>query len=246
MMLASWHARGCVILDQRPDWYQYFLQSEMTDAVLIPDLVNQLHNTLDEQGPSSRPMEFNLHVTGGFLSRTLAEQRISRVSSKLIVAYGSSETNVAVLEAKVENPDDLHWLPSTGYRTFEIVDEAGDICPVVTEGQLRLRLGELDCSCYLDDLQASEKVFRSVYSYPGDMAVRRDDGCIRILGRGADEVIAMGSEHWPEQADLNNLGHEFAQFDPVRFAIVYPFPSTQTGFTKIDRIALRKLVFTVQ
>jgi acyl-coenzyme A synthetase/AMP-(fatty) acid ligase len=144
---------------------------------------------------------------------------------------------------------------------------------------------ELDCHSYVDDPQTSEKVFRSGYFYPGDMAVQRADGRIRILGRSADVlnfrgqklavapiehniqhnlgvenvclfsgisnegedevVIAIESERWPEQSDLNNLGHEFAQFDQVRFAIVYPFPRTRTGTSKVDRIALRKLVFPV-
>jgi acyl-coenzyme A synthetase/AMP-(fatty) acid ligase len=284
--LATWHAKGCVVLDQRPDWYQYFLQHELTDAVLIPDLVNQLHNALDTLPLPSPPSTFNLHVPGGFLSRKLAEQLIGRVTSKLIVAYGSSETNVAVLEAKVENLDDLHWLPSTGYRTIEIIDDTGKLCPIDVEGQLRIRLSDLDSCAYIDDAQATDKVFRSGYFYPGDMAVQRGDGRIRILGRSADVVnirgqklalapieheiqnrlgvdnvclfsgisnegdeevvIAMESEHWPEQSYLNNMGHEFAQFDQVRFALVYPFPRTQTGFTKIDRIALRKLVYPVQ
>lgn len=286
LTLAIWRAKGCVILDQRPDWYLHFLQSDLTDAVLIPDLVNQLYNSLDDQRMTSPAMDFNLHVPGGFLSRKLAEQLVRRVTSNLIVAYGSSETNVAILEARVADLDDLHCLPSTGYRTIEIVDEAGNLCPVDVEGQLRVRLSELDCSSYLDDPQASGMVFRAGYFYPGDMAVRRADGRIRILGRSADVVnfqgqklavapieqriqtmlnvdnvclfsginidgeeevvIALESQHWPEKAALNHLGQEFAQFHQVRFAIVHPFPRTRTGFTKIDRNALRKLVFPAQ
>jgi acyl-coenzyme A synthetase/AMP-(fatty) acid ligase len=216
----------------------------------------------------------------------LAEQLIKHVTTNLINLYGSSETNVSVLEAKVTNLDDLHWLSETGDRTVEIIDEAGKLCPIDVEGQLRVRLTELDSASYLDDALATEKVFRSGYFYPGDMAVRRADSRIRILGRSADVVnfrgqklavapieyeiqsrmgvenvclfsginhegeeemvIAIESEHWPEQSDLNSLGHEFAQFDQVRFAIVYPFPRTRTGTSKIDRIALRTLVFPVQ
>jgi acyl-coenzyme A synthetase/AMP-(fatty) acid ligase len=280
-----WQARGCLILDQRPQWCDYFLQSGMTKAFLVPDLANQLLNTLDEQGSSSSPLDFSLTVAGGFISRNLAEQLIKRVTTNLRILYGSTEINVLVLEAKLTNLDDLHWLCCRDNRIVEIIDEAGSICPIDVEGQLRVRLSELDCFSYLGDLEASEKVFRSGYFYPGDMAVRRADGRICILGRSADVVnfrgqklavapiehniqnhlgveivclfsginsegeeevvIAIESDHWPEKSRLNHLGNEFAQFDQVRFAIVYPFPRTQTGTSKVDRVALRKLIFPV-
>lgn len=277
-----WQTGGTVIIDQRPEWYRYYLQSEMTHAFLIPDMVNQLLNALDAQSLAAPPMEFKLNVAGGFISRKLAGQLIDRVTTDLINVYGSTETNVAVLESAVTNLDELHWLPSNECRRVEIIDECGNLCPVGAEGQLRIRLQELDCFSYLDDPQASEKVFQDGYLYPGDMAVRRADGRIRILGRSADVinfrgqklsvapieyeiqnrlgvsaiclfsgindegeevVIVMEAEQWPAQADLNNVGCEFAQFDQVRFAKVYPFPRTQTGTSKIDRIALRKLIF---
>jgi len=67
-----------------------------------------------------------------------------------------------------------------------------------------------------------------------------------LNSEGEEEVvIAIESAQWPEQSHLNHLGHEFAQFDQVRFAIVYPFPRTRTGMSKIDRVALRKLVYPV-
>jgi acyl-coenzyme A synthetase/AMP-(fatty) acid ligase len=183
----------------------------------------------------------------------------------------------------VTDLDDLHWLAPTEYHAVEIIDAVGNVCAVEQEGELRIRLTELDYSCYLDAQEASEKVFRDGHLYPGDMAVRRADGRIRILGRSADVVnfrgqklavapmedkiqtilsvnavclfsginssgeeevvIAMETEQWPEKSELDHLGHEFAQFDQVRFAIVYPFPRTQTGTSKINRVALRKLVF---
>jgi acyl-coenzyme A synthetase/AMP-(fatty) acid ligase len=282
--LTVWYATGCVIFDQRPEWHQHFLQSGMTGAFLIPDMVNQLLKSLDENSLSLPPVDFDLTVTSGFISRKSAEQLINRVTKKLKNVYGSSETNVASLQSMVTELDDLHWLSCTDDRLIEIIDENGNICPFDVEGQLRVRLSELDCSSYLDDLQASEKVFRSGYFYPGDMAVRRGDGRIRILGRSADVVnfrgqklavapieheiqnrlgvdavcvfsginiagedevvIAIESEHWPENSDMNNLGHEFAQFDQVRFALLQPFPRTRTGTSKIDRIALRKLIFS--
>jgi acyl-coenzyme A synthetase/AMP-(fatty) acid ligase len=137
----------------------------------------------------------------------------------------------------------------------------------------------------MNDADATEKMFRDGCFYPGDMAMQRADGRVRVLGRSADVVnfrgqkysvapieekiqnllgvnavclfsginddgedeviITIESEQWPEQSTLNNLGYEFAQFDQVRFAIVYPFPRTKTGTSKVNRVALRKLIYPV-
>jgi len=280
----TWHARGCVIFDQRPDRDEYFLQSGMTKALLTPDIANHVLDTTIEQGSSS-PLDFSLSVGGGFISRNSVEQLKRRVTTNLRILYSCTEINLLLLETKVTDFDDLHWFSCGKIRTVEIVDEAGNVCANDVEGQLRVRLTELDCCSYLDNPLASEKVFRSGCFYPGDMAVRRADGRVRILGRSADVlnfrgqkvavapieqniqhmlgvenvclfsglnsegeeevVIAIESAQWPEHSRLNHLGHEFAQFDQIRFAIVFPFPRTQTGISKIDRVALRKLVYPV-
>src|SRR5262249_7754736 len=87
---------------------------------------------------------------------------------------------------------DMHWLSPGDGRTVQIVDERGNEC---LEGELRIPLTDIDCTSYLDDQEASAKVFRNGFFYPGDMAVRRADGRIRIRGR-VDEVLnVQGRKH---------------------------------------------------
>jgi acyl-coenzyme A synthetase/AMP-(fatty) acid ligase len=229
-------------------------------------------------------MDFDLVVSAGFISRALAEKLLKRVTRNLTNAYGSTEVNMTVLTSEVTDLDELHWLSDSKRRELEIVDEEGNPCPVDVEGQLRVHLQEADCESYLDDPEATRKAFREGYFYPGDMAVRRSDGRIRILGRSADVinwrgqklsvapieekigdilevgavcvfsginargstevVIAIEAERWPEKSKLDHIGREFSQFDNVQFAVIYPFPRTRTGTSKLDRIALRRLVFS--
>jgi acyl-coenzyme A synthetase/AMP-(fatty) acid ligase len=283
--LYVWQMGGCTIFEQRPQWQQYFLQSAMTNTILIPDKVSELLRFIDEHHLKEPVADCYLLVAGGFISNKLAEQLRNRVSGYLENIYGSTEINVPILRSTVENPDDLHWLAPSGYRVIQIVDEGGNVCPIDVEGELRVRLTEMDCSSYLDDLQASAKVFKSGYFHPGDMAVQRADGRIRILGRSADVVniggqkrsvapleheiqqrlgvdavclfsglssegevellIAIESEHRPEESALNNLLQELAQFGQARFTRISKFPRTKTGTSKIDRVALRKLLFPV-
>jgi acyl-coenzyme A synthetase/AMP-(fatty) acid ligase len=278
-----WRASGCVVLDQRPNWQHHFLQSGMTHSILVPDLVNQLLDALPELSVPALPLDFMLSVSGGFVSRKSAEQLLSRVTKCVRNVYGSTETNAYVLTAMVSDLDALHWLSPSAYRAVEIVDDAGNPCADDVAGQLRVRQTGLDCTEYLDDPQTSERVFRSGYYYPGDMAVRRADGCIRILGRSADVinyrgqkiaaapieqeiqlrlgvtsvclfsgidsrgeveiVVALETSQHPARSALEALNREFTQFDRIQYALYRQFPRTQTGTSKIDRVALRKLVF---
>jgi acyl-coenzyme A synthetase/AMP-(fatty) acid ligase len=72
------------------------------------------------------------------------------------------------------------------------VDENGEPCPTRTEGELRIKLRPFDCQGYLDDEAATRKFFRDGYFYPGDLAVRREDGRIRVLGRTEDVINVKG------------------------------------------------------
>ena len=283
---STWKVNGCVILDQRPDWRRHFLHSGVTRAVLLPDKLNQLLSAMDDNTEMSSPENFTLYASGGFISRSLAQRILDRLTKNLFVSYGSTEVAIASLESKVTDLDDLHWLAPSPVRRVEIIDDSGAVCRINEEGYIRIRLEAQDCSSYLDNPQVSAKVFRDGFFYPGDMAVRRADGRIRMLGRSADVVnfrgqkyavspledniqnllgveaaclfsglndagedevvVAIEAEQWPDKSHLDLLGHEFAQFDQIRFAIIHPFPRTTTGTEKVNRAELRKLIFPGQ
>ena len=147
-----------------------------------------------------------LIIGGGFLSVTLAEEAISRVARRLVHTYGASELGATPLLSRFTATHDMHWLTPGDDRTIQIVDERGNECP---EGELRISLTDIDCTSYLGDQEASAKVFRNGFFYPGDMAVRRADGRIRILGR-VDDVINVGGKKYAvaplEQALQHHLG----------------------------------------
>jgi acyl-coenzyme A synthetase/AMP-(fatty) acid ligase len=281
--LRIWQLGGCVMLDQRPQWCEHFLQPSVTHSTLTPDKAHQLLDFLRSRNASTPLDSLELMVTGGFMSRALAEELQQRVTRNLVYAYGSTEINPLVMEITVSDLADLQWLMPLPVRAVEIVDEAGTPCPVDVAGHLRIRTSELDCTHYLDAPDSTAKVFRQACFYPGDMAVRRGDGRIRILGRSADVInvrgqkqpvapleqelqqrlgvaavcafsgidetgkeivaIALEAEQWPEKALLNSIGNSLKQFEQVQFALFPRFPRTQTGMSKIDRIALRKRVF---
>jgi acyl-coenzyme A synthetase/AMP-(fatty) acid ligase len=189
---AIWYVGGCVVLDQRKGYFKNFFSHDVTFAMLLPW---QLKALLYARGPSARPVDgFTLAVSGGFFPVDLIEQTIQTLTNRVTAFYGSTETHIIPLRSPFRTKDDLLWLPPTDEKLVQIVDENGRECPIGQEGEVRILLLDIDCHEYLDDEETSARVFRDGFFYPGDMAVRREDGRIRILGRTADVLVVQGEK----------------------------------------------------
>ena len=283
MPLATWHTGGCVVFDQRTDWAAHAVEQGTTHTLLIPRMVSQLLAEVERQPAWPARGTWRLIVTGGFLPVSMARAVLERLTDNLAVTYGSTELCSPALDTRITSLEDMYWLAASDGRILEIVDDAGSPCPDGVEGHLRVRLLPLDCNAYLDDPETSARVFRDGCFYPGDMAVRRGDGRIRVLGRSADVLnfqgrklaavsieqalqeklgvsavclfsglnqagqdeimVAVESERFFDQEDLRNLARQLVSFERVRIAILRKFPLTSTGTQKVNRPALRKLLF---
>lgn len=73
-----------------------------------------------------------------------------------------------------------------------MVTEEGQVCPDGVEGLLRVKLTSLDHTGYMNDPDSTAKSFRDGWFYPGDLAVKRGDGAVRVLGRAVDVVNIGG------------------------------------------------------
>lgn len=279
---AVWHAGGCVVLDQRPDLFSRFFDHPITNVALVPTMLKNLL----QAGRSSEPFQNDLEVAvgAGFLSMGLAERAARQLTKKIEIQYGSTELAICVLHSYFHRMDDLHWLIPAAGCTVEIADRNGAECPIGQEGELRIAVTDIDCSSYLGDSEASARVFREGYFYPGDLAVQRTDGRIRILGRtadvlnyhghkipvapiehqiqrflGVDDVcifsglnengdeelgIAIQSANAIPELILKSIRSSFASFERVRFVSLKEFPHSDTGMRKVQRTALRQLVFS--
>src|SRR5262249_38371340 len=189
---AIWHAGGCVVLDQSDDRFRNFFFNGATFAHLNPPMLKDL---LQTRGPLANPVDgFALAVGGGFLSIDLAEQALQKLTDRITLYYGATELIRSPLWSEFRTKDDLHWLMPSNERLVQIIDENGRECATDEEGELRVQLSDIDCLHYLDDQETSARIFRDGFFYPGDMAVRRQDGRIRILGRFADVMILRGQK----------------------------------------------------
>jgi acyl-coenzyme A synthetase/AMP-(fatty) acid ligase len=187
MAAAIWHVGGCAVFEDRPKPFNRFFRHGVDFSILTSPMLKHLVQSMGAY-PSQDNCE--LSIAAGFLPAALAEEAMRLVTKKIGIGFGSSELSTpAMLSGSREF---TYWLEPIADRTVQVVDENQRECPTGQEGELRILLKDMDCSSYLDDADATAKAFRDGFFYPGDMAVRREDARVRILGRTADVLNVQG------------------------------------------------------
>lgn len=189
---AVWSKGGCVVLDRRPDWHKHFLSHGVNFAVLTPKPLRELLQSRDESDVPNHGL--TLIVAGGFLSSHLAQKAFLSLTSDIRITYASTEVIGPILRSRYRTMEDLFWLKPMLEDRVQIADENREECPIGQEGDIRVLLRDVDAKSYMDDDSASARAFRGAYFYPGDRAVQREEGCIKILGRSADVVVIAGGK----------------------------------------------------
>jgi acyl-coenzyme A synthetase/AMP-(fatty) acid ligase len=187
--LSVWRSGGCVVFDQRPDWDTRFFHHPVNAAVLLPAAFRQLM-----EATHYKPNHCEFVISGDAASPASIAKAIAIFGNCITHTYNSSELNTPALISRIRNQDDALWLELAADRTVQLVGDDGAECLPGREGNLRVGLTELDWHCYYEDEQATAKVFRDGFFYPGDRAVKRADGRIRILGRVADVLNIRGQK----------------------------------------------------
>ena len=198
-----WHVGGSVVTDQRPAIFREFFRHGTNMALLVPTMLQDILRQHDASCATVAGCE--LQLSGGFVPLTLVEKTVRQLGSEVSIGYGSTECPRSAY-SHFRTVEDLFWLTPGADRVIEIVDEQGNILGSDQQGELRIRLLDCDGRCYLDDEEASREFFREGWFYPGDTAVRRSDGRIRILGRTADVLNIQG-----KKVSVAPLEHEVQQ-----------------------------------
>ena len=186
---AVWHAGGCVVMDTSSDALANFFRYPVDFSIIGPSALREVVQSA--QG-GVRHDNCELLVASGFLPTELAADAVRLVTTKLGILYSSTELAAPPLISRRGAESDMHWLTPMADRVVQIVDEEENKCPPGKEGELRIELMDFDCSSYIEDDEASAKMFRQGFFSPGDIAVGHADGRIRVLGRTADVLNILG------------------------------------------------------
>jgi acyl-coenzyme A synthetase/AMP-(fatty) acid ligase len=151
-----------------------------------------------ESQPTFRCGFDHVLVTGGMLTKDLAERAWSRMSPTLISLYGATEVGpVAVADARLTT----RVVGTVGYilpgAQVQVVNSAGKLLQHGSEGIIRIRTDQAVTS-YFGDPEASGAMFRDGWFYPGDYGHLTDDGMLVITGRQETLLNVGGDKVSPE------------------------------------------------
>lgn len=187
--ICVWHAGGTAIMAQHAEALRESFKLKIGKISLTPGILQKLIS--DNVIPKRPQKNCELICSGGFLSFALAGKLARESYPRISIHYGSTECQ-SIAQSQFKSSDDLLWLTVAKDRTVEIVNDDGLQCAPGQEGELRVKVLESDMKSYLDDEDATARFFRDGYFYPGDIATRRADGRIRVLGRIADVLNIQG------------------------------------------------------
>jgi acyl-coenzyme A synthetase/AMP-(fatty) acid ligase len=187
--LAVWRMGATLVVDNRPEGLRNFFRHRPTFVSVPPALAHELlAKTAAIPRPDRMPI---VNLGGGFVSRQLINSLRSAKFDHVMINYSSTECS-HILRSHAEDIDSLSWLAPVEDRHVEIVDMDDRPRVVGEEGMLRVALLDHDSHGYLDDPTTTASAFRDGWFYPGDLAVKREDGRIRILGRAGDVLNVRG------------------------------------------------------
>lgn len=190
----KWWVGGCITFDQSEHLLERFFTDEFESTFLIQPFLKSLVEMAKAKG--QRPRTTTVYFGGGPLPTALAHDAMEWVSRDLRQTYGSTEIISPCLHTEsLVDQMEFHWMRSTGRRALSIIDEEGIECPPNVVGTLRIGVNPEDFHEYLHDPATSNEFFKDGWFYPGDLAIRRDDGRYRIEGRETDTIVIGGIKH---------------------------------------------------
>jgi acyl-coenzyme A synthetase/AMP-(fatty) acid ligase len=190
LAMGTLRSGGMLIVDKVVPITQLIARHAVTHLMLLP-----LHlRTILESLPAEfeKPGDLTIITLGAPLSEPLRAQAMARLATRVCDLYGAQEAG------------NIAWRTSGGTGGVatlwpdvqaEIVDDADRPLPLGETGKLRVRTRYM-VQGYLDDPEATRRMFRNGWFYPGDLAVLHAANRLQLVGR-ADDLLNLGGTKIP-------------------------------------------------
>lgn len=193
-VMACLRSGGAVVFASQQSWLGSpgRMWGGITHAALTPLHLKTILNGLPDD--FSKPEQLTIYTFGAEVSAALRVQALDRLATRVIRSYGSNETGmIARMRAKDEDGSGSIW-PGV---EVQVVDEKDTPVPSGAVGRIRVR-SELMVEGYLDDPEATRRMFKDGWFYPGDSGVIDSPGRLKVLGR-TDDLLNIGGTKYPPE-----------------------------------------------
>ncbi|WP_116141432.1 acyl-CoA synthetase [Trinickia diaoshuihuensis] len=249
VLLPAWH-HGIPVLARRFEKFDadaafdLMARHQVSHAFLPPTALKMLRTV-------ERPRErHNLSLVavssgGESLGEELIEWGRDALGVTLNEFYGQTECNVVVSSCAALFEPRIGSIGKAvpGHRV-EIVDDAGRVLPIGTEGNIGIRAPDpVMFLGYWRNLEATREKFAGDYLVTGDIGVMDADGFIRFVGRNDDVITSAGYRIGPGPIEDCLLGHPAVRMaavvgvpDATRTEIVKAFIVLNAGYEPSDTL----------
>lgn len=188
--LTCWALGATCLFDQRPDRLERLLDFPINRLFAT---LGTLRTLAAMDHPRPRAAELQVYTGGGFLAAPLAAQLRKKLRCRLFLNYAGSEFGVR-LQREIRVEKDSIWLSPMPNADLRLVDEQGQPVRDGQEGTIQVKLHACDPKPCSGDPAAAAAVAAGEYFHTNDLATRRSDGRIRILGRAEDVLNLAGNK----------------------------------------------------
>ncbi|HKX08321.1 MAG TPA: class I adenylate-forming enzyme family protein [Stellaceae bacterium] len=176
-----------VVVEKRMSIAKAALSHGITHLALAPLHLKQILDDLPDD--FAKPAELTIFSFGAAISGVLYEKGLARFATEICDMYGSNEAGY-VSSTRFRSAPEIVFSSIWPGVQIEIVDDRDRPLPFGALGQIRVKT---DCMVegYLDDPEASQRMFKDGWFYAGDVGVLADAHRLQVLGR-VDELLNIG------------------------------------------------------
>jgi acyl-CoA synthetase (AMP-forming)/AMP-acid ligase II len=196
---------GTIVLETRMGVAEALHTHAISHILVLP-----IHlKTILEGLPANfaKPRDLTIVSFGGRISSELRERTAQRLTTALCETYGTAEVCTIATIWRADT-DSFGTIPP-GVEV-EVLDEQGTPLPLGRVGQIRIR-GEVMCAGYLDNPDATSRMFKDGWFHPGDLAILQRGRQLKILGRSDDLLNLGGQKYLPTFLENLLLRHAPAE-----------------------------------
>jgi len=189
---ACLRAGGTVVRENRVEVTEALRRNAVTHVTLLPVLLREVLDTIP--AGFERLPQLVVSTFGGALSPRLRASAVERLCGAVCDLYGCNEVGFIGSNGLHRAGEYLDVWPGVA---LEVMDDFDRPLPPGKPGRLRVRTDAMFAG-YVDDPEATRRMLRDGWFYPGDVGVLHGPRSLELLGRADDLLNFDGWKLPPE------------------------------------------------